>query len=778
MMDREPRFAFSGLAGLLTLGLVLLLCLALAWSLDDAALVLGREAYTDFLVWMVAGGVLVGFIGAAVGWGRARMYLIGAAFAALVTPLIVGSVILAERSGEMDVSLHDRFSATATATLNAFGDLVLANRQTTPEFGHHLLVLGLLVWGSSTFASAAVFWHSRPLNAVLLIGLLLVANMYLTLRPQLLYLVLFSLAALALLIRLHTMEEQADWIRRRIGDPSAISGLYLRGGTIFITVAVVGSLLLTNIASSAPLAGVWTDMGGRVVEWSRSISRFLPQPGSGVAFAPSFGSSATITGSWFTNDQVALVVEIPPSQLDIRPYWRAVTYDILTLDGYDRADDAVSVDRAAGDVLLDQTAEAVSVDGRRAVVYLVTPAISGTVFAPQTPVSVDVATQLQLVGASGFFAAIDRDGSGPYTIVSYIPATGDLDPNALTKNKLRAAGADYPAEIVERFAAPLTPAILGPRAREVLENIKARGASTAYDFAASIVAYLQDDANFTYSSNILEDDVDCRQLSKIECFAAFRRGYCQHYAAMMTAFLREEGIPSRVVEGFLPGTRELATGVETIRNNRAHAWVEVWFPGYGWVDFDPTGGGVPELPTLPDGRVPDAGASPRPSAAAPTRPPELEPSDRGEPEGGALPPIDRTGPVGPLIAMTLLLAVILGSLAVVAWRRGPRGPVSADGAYGMVTRLATRFGFGPRPEQTVYEYAGALADVLPAVRPELETVAHAKVEVAYGGRLLGEDRLAAIREAQRRLRTNLLRLAFRRARGRGRGPRLPGWRRR
>ena len=76
--------------------------------------------------------------------------------------------------------------------------------------------------------------------------------------------------------------------------------------------------------------------------------------------------------------------------------------------------------------------------------------------------------------------------------------------------------------------------------------------------------------------------------------------------------------------------------------------------------------------------------------------------------------------------------------------------------------MASRFGFGPRPNQTVYEFAGALGEVLPESRPELETVARAKVEVVYGGRSLGPDRMAGLREAQRRLRTALLRLAFRR----------------
>ena len=82
--------------------------------------------------------------------------------------------------------------------------------------------------------------------------------------------------------------------------------------------------------------------------------------------------------------------------------------------------------------------------------------------------------------------------------------------------------------------------------------------------------------------------------------------------------------------------------------------------------------------------------------------------------------------------------------------------------YASIAGLASRFGFGPRPTQTAYEYAAALGEVLPHVRPELQTVATAKVEVAYGRRLLGEDRLRALRESYRRLRVSLLRLAFRR----------------
>lgn len=746
--------------GWLTLGLVMLLGLSLAWSLDDARLVLGRDAYTDFLVWTAVGGALAGFVGPMVRWGRWRTFIVGAAFAALVTPLIVGTVIL----GGADATLQALFTATADASANAVQDLVVMNRRTTSEFGHHLLVLGLIVWGSAMFASFAVFGHRRPLNAVLLVGFLLVGNMSLTTRDQLIYLVLYSLASLFLLIRLHTLEEQTEWLRRRIGDPSAIAGLYLRGGTVFITVAVVGALLLTTVAQSAPLAGAWTDVGGRVVEWSRSISRFLPQSGTGPSLGPSFGSSATITGSWFTNGAVALTIEVPAAQIAYKPYWRAVTYDTLVLDGYERGPDAEPVDRAPFESLLDGTGDAVTAEGRQEVTFRITPTVGGTVYAPQTPVSVDVPTQLQLLGDAGYFTALDRGGNAPYSVTAWVPITGDSVASALTKNKLRAAGTAYPDEIVARYATRPGAGILGPRSLEVLDEIRQGGVDNVFDFASRMVTYLRDDANFTYDTNILDDGIDCAQGSKIECFAEYRRGYCQFYAAMMTAFLREEGIPARIAEGFLPGDRSVSTGIEIVRNDRAHAWVEVWFPGYGWVDFDPTGGGRPSLPDLPEGQV-QPSASPGPSSSAPraTRPVESDPRDLNEPDGSGGGTINRGG-AGPLIAVTLSLAVIVAAVAAAAWRRGPRGPVTADSAYGSVTRLASRFGFGPRPNQTVYEYTGTLADLLPSARPELETVARAKVEVAYGGRRLGGEALAGLREAQRRLRSSLLRLAWRRTR--------------
>jgi hypothetical protein len=118
--------------------------------------------------------------------------------------------------------------------------------------------------------------------------------------------------------------------------------------------------------------------------------------------------------------------------------------------------------------------------------------------------------------------------------------------------------------------------------------------------------------------------------------------------------------------------------------------------------------------------------------------------------------------VGPFIAIALILLVGVGALAFAAYRRAPRRPMHPDQAWGSLAGLASRFGLGPRPSQTVYEYAGALGDEVPTARVELTTIARAKVEVAYGRADLGTDRLKRIAQAYQRLRLALIGVVVRR----------------
>ena len=310
---------------------------------------------------------------------------------------------------------------------------------------------------------------------------------------------------------------------------------------------------------------------------------------------------------------------------------------------------------------------------------------------------------------------------------------------------------------------------LGPASRQILADVLAATPDkNPYDLALNLQNYLLSPSRFRYDTDVRDQvQSECSGLSTVECFARIRAGYCQYYASTMAILLREAGVPTRLAQGFLPGERT-PDGRETVRNAGAHAWVEVYFSGYGWVDFDPTGGGVGEPVALPSG--PPESPTPRPSFGLVTNRPG-DSGDDGPGRRSAAPGVPGGGATGgtssgPFIVVAILLAIGAAGLASIAWRRGPR-PMHPDRAWGSVAHWAARFGLAARPSQTIYEFAGTLGDAMPAVRPELSTVAHAKVEIAYGRRELGPDRLRIVAEAHRRVRIGLLKLALRRPFRRG-----------
>ncbi len=748
--------------GWLSVGLVLIMCVTMAWAIDDVAPVMGRGAFTDFLTWAAIVGVLVGFVGPKLGLGRWRTYLVGAIVGALLVPWLVGAHL------ESDGSIAGRFLATAESAVTAYYELVLAGNSFTNQYGHHLWVIGLLVFATSLFAAYATFGHRRPLNAVVIIGVSLVINMSLTTNDQLGYMVLYSAAAMFLLIRFHALDEQAEWFRRRIGDPAAISGIYLRGGSMFIVLAVVGSLLLTTAAASAPLAGAWDGVSDNVVEVSRSLAKFLPGGVNSRNLGSEFGDDTQIRGFWVDDDRVYATIDLSPDEDDTF-YWRAATFDRFNNNGWVTSE-TNDIIKLAGDPLLAGTLEDVADTVlTRPVTFTVTPVEykGAYILSPQRPDSVSQTATVRGLGPGGMFVAIKRSSSPqPYTVTAVVPTRGE---GGLESNRLIEAGTNYPEEIRATYL-QIPDDAMGPASDSLLAEMIAAApngvASSPYELAKTMETQFHRDV-FTYKTNV--QDLPCAEqnLSTVECFSTFKVGYCQYYATTMAVFLRELGIPSRIAEGFLPGDRELRSGRETLLGRNRHQWVEVYFPNYGWVPFDPTGGGVALLEPLPTG-APLSSGSPRPSSSfgpGGSARPTGDPRDEGP---DVVPGGVRPGSGGPsaglLGAVAVLLSAAVGGLMFMTWRRGPRGQTSPDRAYGSVTRLAARLGFGPRPNQTVYEYAGALAEVLPEARPQLETVAQAKVESAYGRGLLGADGLQSLREAERRLRVLMLRLVFRRDR--------------
>jgi transglutaminase-like putative cysteine protease len=126
---------------------------------------------------------------------------------------------------------------------------------------------------------------------------------------------------------------------------------------------------------------------------------------------------------------------------------------------------------------------------------------------------------------------------------------------------------------------------LDPRVTALANQITSTSRN-AYDKAASIERYLK--TRYRYTLDLTGPRTD----DPLAHFLFVRHaGHCEYFAAAMTVMLRVEGIPARYVTGFLPGEYNDLGNDYIVRESDAHTWVEVYFPNYGWIAFDPTPAG-------------------------------------------------------------------------------------------------------------------------------------------------------------------------------------------
>jgi protein-glutamine gamma-glutamyltransferase len=154
----------------------------------------------------------------------------------------------------------------------------------------------------------------------------------------------------------------------------------------------------------------------------------------------------------------------------------------------------------------------------------------------------------------------------------------------------RFAGTDYPAEMREIYLQ--LPDQLDPRIPELARKITG-SANNPYDKSIALETYLR--THFGYTLN-LAGKPGADPLSYF-LFQA-KAGHCEYFASAMAVMLRTLGIPSREVNGFLPGEYNDVAGDYIVRASDAHSWVEAYFPGTGWLTFDPTPGATGEAPGM------------------------------------------------------------------------------------------------------------------------------------------------------------------------------------
>jgi protein-glutamine gamma-glutamyltransferase len=252
-----------------------------------------------------------------------------------------------------------------------------------------------------------------------------------------------------------------------------------------------------------------------------------------------------------------------------------------------------------------------------------------------------------------------------------------------------------------------------PRVHALAESITA-GDTTNYDKVESLISWIG--AHTRYSTDI--PPLRPGQNTVDEFLFGNRVGFCEQISTSLAVMLRSLGIPAREAVGYVPGSYNPITDLFEVRADDAHAWVQVWFPGYGWQSFDPTA-------VVPS-------ANPAPGAAA-----------LGY-VGAALRHV-------PLVPAALVLLATALAVALERWRR-TRARTWTEHIARSAERLGRRVGHPRRPSETLVHYADVL-DALAGrgLTPWAPLAASVEASV-YGGHEPPPERQRQMVAEARRLR--------------------------
>jgi len=350
-----------------------------------------------------------------------------------------------------------------------------------------------------------------------------------------------------------------------------------------------------------------------------------------------------------------------------------------------------------------------------------------------------------------------------YTLVSLI--------SAATARQLRAASDEYPTWVMERYLQ--LPAGL-PRRVRTLSHELIIGASTPYDKAEAIQNYLR---RITYDQYVTapppgEDVVDWFLFEN-------RRGYCDYYASAMVVLCRASGIPARIAQGYAPGEYNPGSRIYQVRQLDAHAWAEVYFPGYGWIPFEPTSS-EPLLARAGEGESPLLPGPVLPPGTERTEDEDKFGPDEGVAEGEDI--VDITiAQARPWYTRLLRLALVVLAMWITAllvfvawWHFSLRGLGTAASVYEQMRRLGGLMGVPHHMYQTPVEYGESLVAKLVEGGQEVRHLIALYVKQRFSQQGLREIEERELRERWPKLRFLMWRQALT-LRWPKRKARTPGW---
>ena len=598
-----------------------------------------------------------------------------------------------------------------------------------------VLLLAILLWILSFNATWMYFRERRKWQAVLPTGLAMLVNLYYAPRDLKVYFILYLITAMLLLLRATLAERELQWYEEGIHFPFDIGFDVMRDGVIFILVVVMISWVLPTAISgdnkemANPLQDPWKQAKE---EWNRLFNTLNYGEGGAVSTVV-FTASHPLGGArTITNDPVMDVTT------SVNRYYQATILDSYTSHAWELRN-TVPVNLETG-----YHFPTPSYSARRLITQTVTMRqITNVLMGAPMPVAVSApadaraipvdmtpqeALSAEIVGVSELGLIISHELIQPgqsYTITSSV--------SFATESQLRSDSTVYSPAIRERYLQ--LPDTVPQRVFDLAKEI-ASGHDNPYDIAKAIETYLR---GYPYNDQIPgpAPDQDAADYFLFE----EKQGYCDYYATSMAVMLRSLGIPARLAQGYATGEYDPLSGRYRLLEKDAHTWVEVFFPTYGWIQFEPTAS-EPVIERLSENVAPPEEGG---RASAFEKKPEDIETERNIPQpkealpetgfkGGTTRALQRFLPgVGAIILFISLIGLLI--IGVLLWRllRTPRVAVPArrkktpqDFIERIWERLlwwGSRLDVPERPSLTPMEQAAAFARALPETSDDVQFLA-------------------------------------------------------
>ena len=571
-------------------------------------------------------------------------------------------------------------------------------------------------WLLGYTAAWYTFRNPRIWRVVIPTGVVLLSVVYYYAGPKLLQLYLAGYIVLALLFvaRTHLAEQEKGWRTASVRYERNIWLTFLRASLLATFVALAVAYAMPTLSASAAVSDAFSDVRGPWQQFQDDWTRLFASLRSyGTAVSDPYQDTLVLGGPRTVGNQLIMDVYVPQEIPYV--YWQAIVYDTYEDGAWRAADDTDTNLHFPDDGRLDvPPTQQRQVITQTVINYL--PNSSTLYSAPEA-----VGSDKQI------FVNATTDDEGHLLVSSirsrYALRQGDRYKmvsrvTGVDATSLRQASTNYPNWVATDYLQ--LPETITPETLALAEELTA-GLDNSFDKAIAVRDYLRN--NITYNDQIEAAPVGMDSVH----YALFviKEGYCNYYASAMSVMLRSQGIPARVVSGYAQGDYDEESKSYRVRASNAHTWVEVFFPGYGWIQFEPTA-------ALPVNSRPET-AGGNAGDAFPFDDSGLEPGDFDDPVGSDNLPEDielgegenlerpevgtvqsflQDFPVWQTVTAVVIL-LVAGILFYVANEFNRRVETDINRSYSRLGGWANWLGVLFRPVHTPYERADLLTTAVP-----------------------------------------------------------------